>query len=154
VASATSGSWRDASAAWLALECPYEAARALLESNVPADVQEAHATFDRLGARPAASLAVARLRALGVRVIPRGPRGTTRANPARLTAREVEVLRLVAAGRSNGEIATRLFLSRRTVDHHVAAILAKLQVERRAEAGPEAQRLGIDLQDGQSATAI
>ena len=142
--------WREASEAWLALECPYEAARALLESDRIADVEEAHATFDRLGARPGTALAVARLRALGVRRIPRGPRATTRANPAGLTARELEVLRLVAAGLPNSDIATRLFLSTRTVDHHVAAVLGKLQVDRRTAAGPAAQRIGIDLQNGQS----
>jgi DNA-binding CsgD family transcriptional regulator/tetratricopeptide (TPR) repeat protein len=148
------GRWREAAEAWQRLECPYESARALLESDRIGDVEEAHATFDRLGARPGASLAVARLRALGARRIPRGPRSTTRANPAGLTARELEVLRLVAAGLPNGDIATRLFLSTRTVDHHVAAVLGKLQVDRRAAAGPAAERLGIELQNGQSADPI
>jgi ATP/maltotriose-dependent transcriptional regulator MalT len=148
------GRWREAAGAWLAHECPFEAARALLDSDRPADVQEALAGFDRLGARPAAAMAAARLRALGVRAIPRGPRASTRANPAGLTARELEVLRLVAAGLANHEIAAKLFLSIRTVDHHVAAVLGKLQVDRRAAAGPAAERLGIELQNGQPADPI
>ena len=59
--------------------------------------------------------------------------------------------RLVAAGLPNSGIAAKLFLSTRTVDHHVAAVLAKLGVDRRTAAGLAAERLGIDLRDGQSA---
>ena len=60
-----------------------------------------------------------------------------------LTARELDVLRLVSAGRRNAEIAEELVVSRRTVDHHVSAILRKLDVRTRAEASAEAVRLGI-----------
>lgn len=142
------GHWRGASAAWLALECPYEAARALLESDVVEDVAEAHATFDRLGARPAEALAVQRLRQLGATSIPRGPRASTRANPAGLTSRELDILALVVRGLPNHEIAARLFLSPRTVEHHVSAVLGKLGIGRRADAAGAAARLGIDLQVG------
>jgi DNA-binding CsgD family transcriptional regulator len=145
------GRWRDASSAWLARDCPYEAARALLESDQIADVEEALATFERLGARPAAALAVRRLRELGATSISRGPRPSTRANPAGLTARELEVLRLVAGGLPNHQIAARLFLSPRTVDHHVSAVLGKLGVARRTDAARAATQLGIDLQIGQPA---
>ena len=144
------GRWREAATAWAALDCPYEAARALLEADDVTAVEEAHATFDRLGARPAAAIAARRLRELGARTVPRGRRPTTRANPAGLTNREVEVLGLVSAGLPNPEIARRLFLSSRTVDHHVSAVLGKLGVARRADAAAAAMALGIEFQSGQS----
>lgn len=144
------GRWREASHAWLAIECPYEAARALLESGRVADLEEAHATFDRLGARPGAAMAARRLRDLGARSVRRGPRPSTRANPLGLTTRELEVLRLVAAGLQNHEIAVRLFLSPRTVDHHVSAVLGKLGVGRRGDVAAAAARAGIDAQIGHS----
>jgi len=144
------GRWREAASAWHALDCPYEAARALLDGDAGA-VEAAHGVFDRLGARPAAALAARRLRELGVRSIPRGRGPATRANPAGLTARGLEVLRLVAEGLPNHEIAGRLFLSPRTVDHHVSAVLAKLGVDRRGDVVAAAADLGIETQNGQSA---
>ena len=79
----------------------------------------------------------------GVRDLPRGPRPTTRANEAELTTRELDVLALVAEGLRNAEIAERLFVSRRTVDHHVSAILRKLEAGSRGEAVAAANRLGL-----------
>ncbi|HEX5588695.1 MAG TPA: AAA family ATPase [Candidatus Limnocylindrales bacterium] len=142
---------RDAAAAWQALDCPYEAARALLAADEIRAIEEAHEAFDRLGARPAQAIAARRLRALGARSIPRGRRPTTRANAAGLTSRELEILGHVATGLQNHEIAARLFLSPRTVDHHVSAILGKLGVGRRGDAARAAERLGIDVRTGQSA---
>jgi DNA-binding NarL/FixJ family response regulator len=75
--------------------------------------------------------------------VPRGPRPTTRENPAQLTARELEVLALVADGLRNREIAERLFLSPKTVAHHVSAILRKLGARSRSEAGAHAAQLGL-----------
>ncbi len=67
-------------------------------------------------------------------MIPRGPKPTTRENPAGLTDRQVEILRMLADGATNAEIAARLVLSVRTVDHHVSAVLQKLGVPGRREA--------------------
>jgi DNA-binding CsgD family transcriptional regulator len=86
--------------------------------------------FERLGARPAADRVAARLRSLGVRP----PRRATLAHPSGLTERETEVLALVREGHSNAEIAARLSISAKTVDHHVSAILGKLGARTRREA--------------------
>jgi len=92
-------------------------------------------------------MAARRLRELGARDIPRDPRPSTRANAANLTTRELEVLPLLAAGRRNAEIAAPLFLSPKTVDHHVGSIFAKLGVRARTDVGAAAIRLGIPLAD-------
>ncbi len=131
-----------AAAAWHAHSCPYEAARALAEADDEEALLEALAELDRLGAGPAAKLARQALHARGS-TVPRGPRPATRANPAALTGREVEVLQLLAAGKRNAEIAAELVLSTRTVDHHVSAILRKLQVRTRGEAVAAATDLGL-----------
>ena len=78
-----------------------------------------------------------------MRDVRHGPRAATRGNPAGLTGRELEVLALVAEGLRNAEIAARLFVSDRTVDHHVSAIMRKLDVQSRSQAGAAAARLGI-----------
>jgi DNA-binding CsgD family transcriptional regulator len=144
----------EAAARWRALGCPYEAARALTEVDTEEALRDAFDVFARLGAGRAAALASQRLRALGARALPRGPRPRTRANPARLTARELEVLALLSGDLRNGEIAERLCLSTRTVDHHVSAILGKLRARSRAEARRHAARLGIvPPQDRQAGTA-
>ena len=73
----------------------------------------------------------------------RGPRESTRANPAGLTQREAEVLALLAEGLRNAEIAERLFLTPKTVSHHLSAIYAKLGVSSRTEAARAAAQIGI-----------
>jgi DNA-binding NarL/FixJ family response regulator len=75
--------------------------------------------------------------------VPRGPKPTTRANPAGLTDRQVEILRLLADGRTNAEIAAKLVLSVRTVDHHVSAVLQKLGITSRREVAGASNRLGV-----------
>jgi len=87
-----------------------------------------------------------RMRQLGVQAIPRGSRSATKAAPAGLTAREQEVLSLVADGLADREISQRLFISERTVHHHVSAILSKIGVSSRTAAAREAVKLGIGTQ--------
>jgi DNA-binding CsgD family transcriptional regulator/tetratricopeptide (TPR) repeat protein len=137
------GRWQEAAAAWEAAGCPYEHAAALAESPEPDDLLTALGILDELGATPLATLVRGRLRALGTTRIPRGPRGETRVNPAGLTARQVEVLRLLGQGCTNAEIASQLVVSVRTVDSHVAAVLAKLGAASRREAAARAAELGV-----------
>jgi DNA-binding CsgD family transcriptional regulator len=142
------GDWRRARRLWTEVGCPYEAALALADADDEDALRRALDELQELGAQPAMAIVTRRLRERGVRGLPRGPRATTRENPAGLTARELEVLALVAQALRNAEIAGRLVLSERTVDHHVAAILRKLGVRDRAEATAEAIRLGVAGQPG------
>jgi DNA-binding CsgD family transcriptional regulator/tetratricopeptide (TPR) repeat protein len=142
------GDLRRAAAGWAELDAPYEAALALVGSDSEELLLRTLDELQALGAPPAAAIVARRLRDQGVRGLPRGPRPSTRENPAGLTAREVEVLALLAEGLRNAEIAERLFLSERTVDHHVSAVLRKLSVSTRAQAGAEAVRLGLVPQVG------
>ena len=112
-----------AAAAWTRIGCPYEAADAGADAADEDVVRSALAAFTGLGARPGRARAARRLRELGVRSIPRGPRAST--GPDGLTAREQEVLALVRSGDTDAEIAARLHLSTRTVEHHVSAVLRK-----------------------------
>jgi DNA-binding CsgD family transcriptional regulator/tetratricopeptide (TPR) repeat protein len=128
------GDWQGAAALWERLGCPYERAVVLGLHGGEAEQREALAGLERLGAAPAAQLVRGQMRARGVRRVPRGARGSTKAHPHGLTHRETEILGLMAEGLSNPAIGKRLFVSARTVDHHVSAILAKLGVPTRAGA--------------------
>ena len=142
-APALAGDWQAAERAWRELGCPYEAALALSESGDEQTVRRAVDELSQLGAHAAVATVGRRLRQRGVRGVPRGPRSTTRDNPAGLTARELDVLALVTRGMRNAEIAERLVISERTVDHHVASILRKLGARTRGEASAKAAGLGI-----------
>jgi DNA-binding CsgD family transcriptional regulator len=137
------GDVRAAALAWAAIGCSYQQALALLGGDV-ADLRQALALLNELGAAPAARIARRRLRALGVRDVQRGPRSRTRVDPLGLTAREREVLELLAQRLSNRAIADRLHRSERTVENHVAALLGKLGVANRNEA---VERAGLHLQN-------
>jgi DNA-binding CsgD family transcriptional regulator/tetratricopeptide (TPR) repeat protein len=137
------GRGRAAAAEWTKLGCPYEAALALADVDTPDALHRALSELQRIGAEPAAKIVTRRLRELGVRRIARGPRGATRANPALLTTRELDVLSLLQEGLRNSEIARRLYITPKTVDHHVSAILRKLGVHSRRDAVAEARRRGL-----------
>ena len=137
------GAGARAATLWQEIGCPYEAALALADSGNEKALREALDQLQALGARPAAAIVTRRLRKLGVRGLARGPRSRTRQNPAGLTARELEVLALLAEGLRNAQIAERLIVSEKTIDHHVSAILAKLDVRTRGEASAQAMRLGL-----------
>jgi DNA-binding CsgD family transcriptional regulator len=115
----------------------FELARALAASGEPDAVDVASRSFselEALGATREADEAAALMRSLGTK--PRsGPRAA-----GELTRREVEVLRLLGEGHTNAEIAARLYISPKTVEHHVARIYRKLDVRRRSEAAAYAAR--------------
>jgi DNA-binding CsgD family transcriptional regulator len=137
------GAYQAAADEFHRLSMPYDAALALLDSADPALSVRALDILDRLGADAVAAKARRDLRARGQSVVPARRRSATLANPAGLTARQVDVLRLLGDGLTNAELADRLFLSVKTVDHHVSAILAKLEVNKRREAVRRARELGI-----------
>jgi DNA-binding CsgD family transcriptional regulator/tetratricopeptide (TPR) repeat protein len=129
-----SGDWRGAAFNWKRLGCPYEYACLLAWHGTETEQREALEVLERLGAAPAAQALRKRMRAEGVRAVPRGMRTSTRSNRLGLTRREAEILTLLSQGMRNSAIARRLFLSTRTIDRHVSAILSKLGVQSRGEA--------------------
>jgi DNA-binding CsgD family transcriptional regulator len=146
-----SGRYVEAASAWGAIGCPYHEGLALADSRDERDLRRALQVFQSLGAEPMSRLVRRRLRELGARGIKVGPRARTRRNPAGLTDREVEVLDLLSHGLRNSDIAGRLVLSTKTVDHHVSAILRKLDVTDRGAAATEARRFA--LKDGEVAAS-
>ena len=139
------GEWEAAAEFWRARGVPYEQALALMHGDDEARVQ-ALRIFEDLGAAAADRRLRRELLDAGVS-IPRGRAQATRDHAAGLTARQAEVLELLAEGLTNTEIADRLFVSRRTVDNHVSAILMKLDVSSRTRAVDVARDQGL-LGDG------
>jgi DNA-binding NarL/FixJ family response regulator len=139
---ALDGQLAEAARWWQGIGCEFEAGVVLMDSEDDALVRSALDLFEALGSKPAARLAADRLRRLGARV-PRGPNAATRRNAAGLTGRELEVIALLAEGLRNAEIAERLVISAKTVDHHVSSLLTKLGVTSRQAAAASARRLGL-----------
>jgi DNA-binding CsgD family transcriptional regulator/tetratricopeptide (TPR) repeat protein len=127
------GQHQAAAAEWARLGCPYQEALALARTG-PAGRRRALALLEGLGARVTVAVVSRDLRASGARALPRGPLRATRANPFGLTAREVDVCDLLRRGLRNAEIARRLHLAPRTIEHYVASILAKTDARSRTEA--------------------
>jgi DNA-binding CsgD family transcriptional regulator len=136
------GDWAAAAQRWAELGRGYARVAALSQGDRPAAAQ-ALRILTELGAVRAARDLRARLRDRGMTGVPRGPRPSTAANAAGLTARQVEVLALLAEGLSNADIAARLTVSHRTVEHHVSAVLVKLAVATRGQAIVAAHRLNL-----------
>lgn len=132
-----------AAATFDALGVPYDAALARIDSGDPDAIRNGLDALDRLGAVAVAAKVRRDLRSKGVNRVPARRRTATLANPHGLTPRQVEVLQLLDGGLTNNELADRLFLSVKTVDHHVSAILSKLQVTKRRDAVARARELGI-----------
>jgi DNA-binding CsgD family transcriptional regulator len=118
---------------WHEAGCPFEEAVALTRASSPGHLAAALELVTSIGAEQAAARVRRMMRDAGERAVPRGARPATRANPHGLTPREVEVLALLREGLSNAAIARRLYISERTVHHHVSAVLAKLGISSRTD---------------------
>jgi DNA-binding CsgD family transcriptional regulator/tetratricopeptide (TPR) repeat protein len=127
------GNWPSAVSAWHQIGDRYERALELAESGDPNLIIESLAELEDLTASAAIAWVLPKLKALGIQHRPRRKAASTRANPARLTARQLEVVALLAEGLTNAEIANRLVVSVRTVESHVAAALAKTDAVNRIE---------------------
>jgi DNA-binding CsgD family transcriptional regulator len=133
----------DAAAAWEALGAPYEQALALIGAGEADATRSGLDLLDQLGADVAAAWFRQDLRRRGVAAVPQRRRRSTMANAAGLTARQVDVLGLLSDGLTNAELAEQLFISAKTADHHVSAILSKLGVSSRRDAVRAGRELGL-----------
>lgn len=131
-----------AAAFWEKLGYPYEQALVLFEGKDD-DKRKAIAMVHDLGATTVYEKMKQEMRNLGIKNIPRGIRNSTRSNAAFLTGREMDVLQLLKEELQNKEIAAQLYISAKTVDHHISSILFKLNAASRSKAVTEAVRMGI-----------
>lgn len=142
-ATSLAGEHAAAAVHWERLGCEFYAAMSLQDSADDDHLRDAINRFEALGAEAAARRTRQRMKELGHRAVPTGARASTRRHPLGLTRREDEVLLLLCEGLTNEEIAGRLVLSTRTVDHHVSAVLTKLGVSTRGAAAAQARQLGL-----------
>lgn len=122
---------------------PFAEAMSWADSADPDDRARGIKQLDALGAVGTADRHRVAMRSEGYAAVPQRPRASTRANPAGLTNRQLDVARLVARGLSNAEIAARLYISPKTADHHVSAILAKFGLPTRRAVVAQAADLGL-----------
>jgi len=134
------GEWHKAAQERERIGCPFERALALAEGDESAK-REALVIFEQLGARPAASDLRKKLQTEGVKNIPREATTVRQDDSGGLTARELEVLRLIAEGLSNPAIAEKLTISVGTVKAHTASIYSKLGASNRVQAITRAREL-------------
>jgi DNA-binding CsgD family transcriptional regulator len=131
-----------AAAFWEKGECPYERALVMFEGKDD-DKKNAIEVIQDLGADAVYQKMKQEMRKLGIKNIPRGIRSSTRSNAALLTGREIDVLQLLKGEMHNKEIAAQLYISPKTVDHHVSNILFKLEADSRSKAVINAVKMGI-----------
>ncbi len=132
----------NAAAFWNKSGCPYEEALVMFEGKDD-DKRKAIAIISDLGAIAVYEKMKQEMRNLGIKNIPRGIRNSTRSNEALLTGREMEILQLLKEDLQNKEIAAKLYISPKTVDHHISSILFKLDAHSRSKAVAEAIRRGV-----------
>jgi len=131
-----------AASVWQKSRCVYQQALTLFEGT-DNNKRKAISIIQGLAANAVYQRMKFEMRASGIKRIPRGAITATQSNPALLTRRELDVLQLLKEGLQNKEIATKLFISAKTVDHHISAIFFKLDVNSRIKAVKEAVRLEI-----------
>jgi len=138
-----SGHHAEAASWWRQAGAPFEEAMTYADSPDAETRARGVERLDLLGATAVADRLRRELREQGVAAVPPRPRVSTRANPAGLTNRQLEVAKLVARGFTNAEIAERLFISAKTADHHVSAVLMKLGMPNRRAVVVQSAELGL-----------
>jgi DNA-binding CsgD family transcriptional regulator len=140
---ALAGRHAEAAAWWRSCGAVYDEAMTLADSTERGLGIRALEILDQLGATAVADRQRLLMRQQGLIAVPQRPRASTLTNPSGLTNRQLDVARLVAQGLTNAEIAQRLYISPKTADHHVSAVLTKLGVSGRRQVMRAAQEIGL-----------